>query len=271
MKWRASAASVALVLAPSMAEANPLGLDGYTGKYGATCNECHSGGTAPQVSLTGPSTLTAGQTAEYTLKVASGAAIVGMGGAASDGAEVSPGKNTKQKFAEVVHAAPLAPANNAVFSFKVKAPTYNGPITVYAVANACNNNNGSSGDRAAETLMTVTITGGSNAPPPPPPSSPVDAGAGGVPVAGGASPATSPDASPRASTSASPDGGTSGPSNAPNGYYVVEGDDAGPGLACSVQRAGRRVGPGSAPMGALAAALMLWRRRRARDATRPGT
>src|SRR3954467_10300873 len=64
------------IAAPSLAYKN--GNTGVTGEHGGpTCNMCHSGGSAPQVELSGPATLEAGGVAAYRLLITGGAAQVG--------------------------------------------------------------------------------------------------------------------------------------------------------------------------------------------------
>lgn len=159
-------ASLALLETPAWAV--PTGITGYSGKYNkATCAQCHTGGTAPKVTLTGPTALTAGQVAEYSFHVETNAAIVGMDAAATDGVNVTPGTNTRQDFTDVVQSQLETPSGGAVdFTFHVEAPAYNGPFDVFAAALAANNNRNTSGDGAAGAKVSVTVTGGVDPPPP---------------------------------------------------------------------------------------------------------
>lgn len=210
-----ASATAAMLAFASPALAVKSGLDGYTGKQGPTCAVCHSGGPTPNVTISGPTTLTAGQTGEYTVRVETSQPGVGMGGAASDGAIVTPGTNTKQKFDEVSHSSVVSPSNGAaVFTFKVQASPYNGTLTVYAVGNAVNDNGNDSGDGVKSAKMDVTVTGGM---PPPPPgtssggSTGTDAGSSSSSGGGdGFQPSTSPSGSGSSGTP-SYGGGTSTP------------------------------------------------------------
>src|SRR3954447_6021115 len=59
-----------------LAFANASGAIGYSGAPGTgSCNDCHSGGAAPSVSLTGPDTLAAGQSGTYTFTVTGGSRV----------------------------------------------------------------------------------------------------------------------------------------------------------------------------------------------------
>src|SRR5471032_3059497 len=66
-----------LALVLSFAVAHDNGISGYSSKQGVICNQCHGGGTAPTVALTGPSTLTPGESAQYTFTITGGAAARG--------------------------------------------------------------------------------------------------------------------------------------------------------------------------------------------------
>jgi len=157
-----------LVLLPSVAFANQLGAVGYSGKQGDTCNRCHSGGAAPTVTLTGPATLTAGQSASYTLSISGGAGVrAGMNVAASVAeAQLLPGGADTTAFSgELHHSSPKAFASGrATFTFTLQAPPFAGPVRLFAAGNSCNGNGGDSGDRAGMATLDVTVTGGATAP-----------------------------------------------------------------------------------------------------------
>lgn len=140
--------------------ARAAGIAGYSGKtVGKICNDCHSGGTAPTVSLIGPDTLLPGAVGDYTLRVETAAARAGADIAATDGVELAPGTNLKaQNLNEVSHSAPTAPTGGAVeFLFKVTAPQTTGTIMLYAAGNAVDNSGNNGGDLAASTIKAVTV------------------------------------------------------------------------------------------------------------------
>jgi hypothetical protein len=109
------AVSLAVFLSAGSAYANNGGLPGYSGKptaiapAGESCNQCHSGGTAPTVVINGPASLAAGQSAEYTLVVTTGLVRAGAGIAGSDGVVLTPvtGGGLRDSFGEMVQDAPL--------------------------------------------------------------------------------------------------------------------------------------------------------------------
>lgn len=201
-------AAVATTLVTLAAQANNGGVAGYSGKpninapQGESCNQCHSGGTAPTVTLNGPASLAAGSSAEYTLVVSTGLARAGAGIAATDGVVLTPGTGLRDSFGEMVQNAPLAPSGGqATFRFTVKAPASGTTLRLWAVGLAANNNGGTSGDRASHVTKDVTITGGTTPKP--------DAGTGGT---GGGSTADA-----GASTPDTDGGTTSGGSTGPTG------------------------------------------------------
>jgi hypothetical protein len=156
-------------------------LPGYSGKptaitpAGESCNQCHTGGTAPTVVINGPATLAAGQSAEYTLVVTTGLVRAGAGVAGSDGVVLAPvaGGGFRDSFGEMVQDAPLAVnGGSATFRFTVKAPSVGTTLKLWGVGLAANNANAQNGDRATHATRDVTITGGGVAPTP-------DAGGGG--------------------------------------------------------------------------------------------
>lgn len=163
LKWL-----VFVLLVPLTAAANQLGAVGYSGKQGETCNKCHSGGGAPTVTLTGPSTLPAGQTGSYTLTVTGGAGTRGGMNVAADVADAvlqGVGSETTAFSNEVHHASPKAFSGGKVtFAFTLVAPPYSGAVKLFGAGNSCNGNGGDSGDRAGTTTFTVTVTGGTTAP-----------------------------------------------------------------------------------------------------------
>ena len=181
MKSLRIAVSLAAFLASGSAYANNGGLPGYSGKptaispQGESCNQCHTGGTAPTVVINGPATLAAGASAEYTLVVTTGLVRAGAGVAGSDGVMLTPiaGGGFRDSFGEMVQDAPLTVnAGSATFRFTVKAPSVGTTMKLWGVGLAANNANAQNGDRATHATRDITITGGGVAPPP-------DAGGGG--------------------------------------------------------------------------------------------
>jgi len=162
-------AVAALTVATATAAANTSGVAGYTGKpnaaapQGESCStNCHRGGTAPSaVTINGPDTLAAGQSAEYTLVVSTNAARVGAGIAATDGVALANVSGLRDSFGELVQDRPLAPSGGQVtFRFRVTAPMTGTAIKLWAVGLAANNDGNTGGDAARQTTKDITITGG---------------------------------------------------------------------------------------------------------------
>lgn len=163
---------VALFAVPSLVFANASGAIGYSGgpPNNENCNGCHTGGAAPTVVLTGPTSLGAGATGTYTLTVTGGAGVrAGMNVSVSDpNASLNPsGTNVALAFKEL-HQTAAVPFNggSATFSFTLTAPPYAGMVKLFGTGNSCNGNNGTSGDRSTSTTLDVTVTPGSGQNPP---------------------------------------------------------------------------------------------------------
>ncbi|HEY2746767.1 MAG TPA: choice-of-anchor V domain-containing protein [Polyangia bacterium] len=160
-----------VLLAAADARAHDDGIDGYSGKSGTVCNQCHSGGATPTVSLSGPTSLPAGGSGTYTLTIAGGAAVAGGLDAALDDASIAAGAHlatvspsTKLMSGEVTHATPVKFSSGGLsFQFSVVAPAAARTMTLYAAGNSTNGNDSDSGDKAAATTMSIAVSG--NVPP----------------------------------------------------------------------------------------------------------
>lgn len=175
----ASTVVLSMSVASTVALANTGGVAGYTGKptasapQGESCNQCHSGGTAPQVSLNGPSSLMAGQTSEYTLVVTTSARAAG-GVAATDGVVLTPiaGGGLRDSFGELVQNGTTN--GTTTYRFNVTAPATGSSIRLWAVGLAAGGSTGTAGDRAMHITRDISVTGGggsSSSGEEPPPSS----------------------------------------------------------------------------------------------------
>src|SRR5207237_416186 len=64
------------VVVSGFAFANASGAIGYSGAPGTgSCNDCHTGGPTPTISITGPDTLNAGATGMYSCTVTGNARV----------------------------------------------------------------------------------------------------------------------------------------------------------------------------------------------------
>jgi uncharacterized protein (TIGR03382 family) len=194
-----SVVCTAVVFSPALANARPNGISGYSGKTNGTfCNSCHKGGAAPVVTLTGPTSLMAGQVGNYSLKIMGGAAVVGGLDVATNptGAVLAGGAGTKILSGELVHSAPGNFVGGVLqYDFTLTAPMTAGMITLYAAGNSTNKDGSDNGDLAAlATPLQIKVTASA----PTPDAGTADAGVPdmGAPDAGQADPppAEQPDA-----------------------------------------------------------------------------
>jgi hypothetical protein len=141
--------------APASATSN--GISGFSGKTGSTCTSCHSSGTAPTVTLTGPTTVTSGSINNYTISVST--VTSGNGGvdvAASAGTFVA-GTGTKVLNGEIVHSSP---SSSKTWTFTWTAPTVTATTTATLFAAAVDSFSGGTG-----TLQQgITVTAAAPAP-----------------------------------------------------------------------------------------------------------
>lgn len=168
-------------LVASVASATPLVPVGYTNKQGMVCStSCHAkGGAMPTVTLTGPSTVAAGATANYTLTV--GGSNQRCAVAATDGVVLTPTSTALKKEFDELASDGLKVATPTC-TFSLVAPKA-GPITIWYLGSN-QSGSGTGGDGFRYSTMTVTVTGG---------TTPADAGASDsgttpTPTDGGTSP-----------------------------------------------------------------------------------
>jgi hypothetical protein len=244
-------------LVASEASATPLVPVGYTNKQGMVCSSsCHAkGGAMPTVTLTGPSTVAAGATANYTLTV--GGSNPRCAVAATTGVVLTPTSAALKKDFDELASDGLNKATPTC-TFSLVAPKA-GPVTIWYLGSN-QNGSGTGGDGFRFSTMAVTVTGGT--------TPPADAGTGDSgstptpPTDGGSSPTPS-DAGGAAKDSGSgtgtlPDGavapGTRDPSNP---AFVPADEDGGCNAAGSPVSLSGLFGAAS-----VAGALVLARRRR---------
>ncbi len=145
------------------------------------CPLCHSGGVAPSVLLSGPTTVAPGSTADYTLTIFGtppqthgGFNVSANGGTLSTGGPFAAGTQTISGLAglgEITHTTPKQGDVMDIieFSFKWTAPpTFLGTVTLRGWGNNVNADHTQFGDAAA--LSTLDI--GSTAPSPTPTATP---------------------------------------------------------------------------------------------------
>jgi MYXO-CTERM domain-containing protein len=160
------AVSVLAMAQPGHAFNNGASVVGHSGATGPVCNDCHSGGTAPGVALTGPTTLAAGATGQYSFTITSKATTDKIGGTdiavSSSGAQLTAGSTTVQAVGgEIVHKAAIPLANGAItVQFSLKAPSTGGPLTLYASGLCGDAVDVPLGKRSSSTTLAIMVTGG---------------------------------------------------------------------------------------------------------------
>src|SRR5579862_2043428 len=137
------------------------------------CNQCHFGGSAPTVELTGPTQVAPESTNEYTLRVGTvgdqnkaGLNVSGTDGVLATGGndaattETEIGTGNREEITQ--SAAKAAVDGTVTFTFLWTAPL-SGDVVLTAWGNAVNGNFTRSGDLAASTTLTIFV--GSTPPP----------------------------------------------------------------------------------------------------------
>ena len=165
-------AGLFLTTIAATASAYGSGATGYSGKDGSSCNGCHSGGKAPAVQIDGPSSIAAGQTADFTFTVTTTQTRAGADIAGSEGVTLTPGTNLQDLGGELTHtkSTPVS-GGKAVFKFTITAPASGSSLTLYAAGLAANGN-GTGGDKATTTTKAIAITGATTTTPPAPTTPP---------------------------------------------------------------------------------------------------
>jgi hypothetical protein len=209
---------------------------------GESCNQCHTGGTAPVVTLEGPSTLAAGQTADYALVVKTGQSRATGAIAVTDGVVLAPLTGVRDSFGEMVpNGSALAVAGGQVkLTFRVTAPMSGTSLRLWAVGLAATGS-AVSGDKAAHTLRDITVTGGT----PPKP----DAGSSSGSEA--STPGTDAGSNGSSGTSGTGDGtsGTTGTGDGTSGTSGASGTSGTSGTATGDEDLTDEPGPRSSPHG----------------------
>ena len=152
-RWRSfSFMTLAALFLSISAHAYSGGISGFSGKSGSTCTVCHSTGTPPTVTISGPATVASGSTNTYTLTV-SGTGNGGLDVAATAGT-FTPGSNTQVMGGEITHSSATS---NHSWMFSWTAPTVTATTTETMYGAAIDGKNGGTG---LATLV-ATVTAGS--------------------------------------------------------------------------------------------------------------
>lgn len=153
----------ALAAWPSPSIAVSEGITGNSGKQGANCADCHSGGTAPLVRLEGPREVYAGALATFRFVVQTQSIrqqFAGFNVAASDG-QLEPvrGQGEHLDVGELTHDAPKpAIEDETTWLFTWRAPSTAGSEVIFGAGLSANGTETRSGDEMALLQVAVTVT-----------------------------------------------------------------------------------------------------------------
>lgn len=169
--------AVAVLFASTTADASLYGRNGFSGNPGtnggATCTACHAPGAAtPTMTISGPQVLDANAIADYTVTISGGPGATAGLGVSSSGAVgdfEAAGQDVHVIGGEISHTQPRAFSDGtASFSFRWRAPSWNGPVTLHAAGNSSNGQFNLLGDGIGTAQLAVTVRNGSGTPPEPP-------------------------------------------------------------------------------------------------------
>jgi len=150
---------------PPAAAAVPIGITGYAGDQGVSCNSCHGGGAPPEVRLEGPRHTVTAAAEMFRFTVSSRSeqqTVAGFDIAADAGIfEAISGEGAKAEFGELTHAAPKANVSaEASWQFLWRAPRVPGLYTLYASGLSANDRRDRPGDGSAQTSFVVEVAPG---------------------------------------------------------------------------------------------------------------
>jgi hypothetical protein len=147
---------------------------GISGRSGAPsaglCSDCHdpdNGAAAPTVTLSGPTTVNAGETGSYTLTIspASGSnqSQGGLNVAVPSGGSLTAGGGTKVSSGEIVQTQAKSGTGDLSWSFQWQAPATGGTHTMYAVG-LSTDGSGKNGDEQGTDALAITVQAANNPP-----------------------------------------------------------------------------------------------------------
>ena len=160
--------TILTLAAAQQVQAFSSGVSGYSGQGANTCVQCHSGGTAPSVSLTGPPEVSPGTVNSYTLTISGGQAHSGgLDVSVDSGTLINTLADTKLQSGEITHTArALADGNGDVsFSFNWQAPTTPGTANIYSAGLSTNGDGGTLGDEVTTIVSAINVTTAAPEPP----------------------------------------------------------------------------------------------------------
>lgn len=166
----ALAAALGLAQVPAPAFAFSGGVASTFFAANAGCNQCHSGGVAPDVQLEGPTLVNPGSTSEFTVRItatggqdhggfnaSASAGTLATGGAFAGGTHTVAGSGGQT---EITHGGAKAAADGVIlFSFLWTAPASFESATLSVWGNAVDHNGNQLGDRASPAGLEILSSG----------------------------------------------------------------------------------------------------------------
>ncbi|MGD8567478.1 MAG: PKD domain-containing protein, partial [Gammaproteobacteria bacterium] len=143
-----------------MAWSYSSGITGYSGITGSTCSDCHSGGSAPVVTLIGPTSVEAGSTNTYTLTMSGGQQNSGGFNVSTTAGTLSiTMSGTTNDGGELKHTQPFSDSGSGIeWTFNLDAPVTAGPVTLYASVLSANGDFQMAGDNSSSTTLGIEVT-----------------------------------------------------------------------------------------------------------------
>ncbi len=156
------ALSLALTLCSAEAFANAGGITGRSGKQTTTCSGCHAqGGNPTTLTVTGPTTVTAGVRALYKVELEGGPAVFGGTNIATDVGTLGIRDSTLRYYTAVNELAQSDKrsftAGKVSWDFYWTAPMTAGAAKIWVAAQSVDNNGQPTNDREAKTVVDITI------------------------------------------------------------------------------------------------------------------
>lgn len=148
-------AAFTLIYSSLPASATSNGISGFSGKTGSTCTGCHSSGTAPTVTMTGPTSVASGSTNTYTISVSTVTAGNGGVDVAASAGTFAAGTGTKVLNGEIVHSSP---SSTHSWTFSWTAPTVTATTTATLYAAAIDSFSGGTGTLQQNITVTASAT-----------------------------------------------------------------------------------------------------------------
>lgn len=155
-----------IIYGMNFANASYGGRTGYSGNPstngGLTCSTCHVAGAAlPEITISGPTTVNAGETNNYSITITGGPAqVAGFNASVGnhDGLLIGGRDDTQIVNDELTHTSPKAFSGDAVvFDFSWTAPNANESFTMYAAGISANDSGTPLDDGLGTTSLDITV------------------------------------------------------------------------------------------------------------------